>query len=382
MATSYHSESSPTTIFLAETQAEKDAIYRFRYRVYAEEMGRRLPSIDHSNKLIIDELDDWGLLLYAKSGEEIIGTVRINIGPLEKFPANLAHLLYLDRFQKFSNKCDSQTFAYTSKLMVAEPYRNSAVLYLLSTKSYELYCVHKVQFNFGTCKLHLLPLYEQFGSRRFRNNFIAPGYDGVMIPVVVLVDDIEHLRAVRSPFYRFARTRKQNNSRVAEWFCKEFSEYSGVVNSQLVSPQELWLELYRRLRRNPLRALPILHGLSKADAQRFLHCCGVIIHCQPGDYITLNGDVSYLVCILLDGNLKASSHKRITFPRGSCFGRAGLVSRPRYTEDIYAVTNAEILLISGLSFQRFQQSHPDIANIVLENLTTSKGHSLSHSATK
>ena len=37
-------------IHLAETEAEKQAVYRFRYDVYVEEMGRYRGVADHENR--------------------------------------------------------------------------------------------------------------------------------------------------------------------------------------------------------------------------------------------------------------------------------------------------------------------------------------------
>ena len=65
-------EEKTVTIGFATTAEEKTKIYRFRYRIYAEEMSKRFPNMDHTNKLLYDELDDWALIVYAKAGSEII----------------------------------------------------------------------------------------------------------------------------------------------------------------------------------------------------------------------------------------------------------------------------------------------------------------------
>ena len=41
-------------IFPAETAEEKEAIYRFRYEIYVEEMGRYRSIADHERRLLID----------------------------------------------------------------------------------------------------------------------------------------------------------------------------------------------------------------------------------------------------------------------------------------------------------------------------------------
>ena len=233
-------------IGITKTEKEKNEIYRLRYQIYVEEMSWQVVSIDHSKKLLFDELDDWGILLYAKVGEEIIGTLRINIGTITDFPLHKRHILSLDRFQKFYKNNQPANFAYSSILMVTPPYRNSMASYLLLEKGYEIYCNHQVQFSFCVCGFHLLRFYEQLGTRRFGKNFIDPDY-GILTPVVLLVDDIEYLRMLRSPFWRLARKRKIINSEVRKWFYGQFTETSDIINSQLVSEDELWIILCNRL---------------------------------------------------------------------------------------------------------------------------------------
>ncbi|HWR45317.1 cyclic nucleotide-binding domain-containing protein [Sporomusa sp.] len=362
----------PITIGIATASREKEEIYRLRYQIYVEEMAMQLTSVDHSNSLLYDQLDKWAILIYAKAGPKTIGTIRINIGPLSKFPPDLVQILSLNRFQKFYKENNQQSFfAYSSKLMVDPYYRNTAALHLLTAKAYELGC-GQVQFCFGVCNFHLLRLYEQIGWRRLDRSFTAPGYDGVLIPLVLLIDDIEYFRAVRSPLYRIARKRGLLNTCAAGWFREEFTEHSNTMNSQLVTEEELWAFLRKRLRHEPNLTIRVLDRLSAAEARQFLHYCGIIIQCRAGDYITLCGYTSHTLGILITGRLSpgfAGSEADTILP-GHCFGTAGLVGQPRYTEDIYAVTDTEILIISRLSFHKFQHSHPDIALKIIQNIET------------
>lgn len=359
-----HSKEDSQTVYLgiATTPEEKLEIYRFRYHIYAEEMSKRFPNMDHNNKLLYDELDDWGVLLYAKAGEEIIGTLRINIGLLTDFSSFWVQALSLNRFAQFKN---NQKFAYTSKFMVSESYRNSTVSYLLSSKSYELSYNQQVQFSFGVCTFHLLRLYEQFGFRRFGRNFVDDGY-GLLAPYVLLVDDVEHLRAVRSPFFRQARKRTHLNNQAAKWFDVEFTETSNILNSQLVSQEDLWMFLYSRFESSPTQTISVLQNLSDVEAIKFIHCCGVVVQCHPGDHITFQGDTSYALNILISGSLGSLNVLETKFHVGQSIGANGLVHHPMHNEDIIAITNVEILVLSSLAFPKFCNSYPDIANKIIQ----------------
>jgi predicted GNAT family N-acyltransferase len=362
-------EEKAVTIGLATTAEEKIEIYGFRYRIYAEEMAKRFPNMDHKNKLLYDDLDDWALIVYAKAGSEIIGTLRVNIGQINDFPSFWIQVLSLNKFSEFTK--NNQQFAYTSKFMVAAAYRNSTVSYLLAIESYQLYCQHQIQFSFGVCNFHLLRLYEQFGFRRFGRNFIDDGY-GLLAPYVLLVDDIAHLRAVRSPFYRAARKRVSLDSQAIPWFYKEFEENSKILNSQLVSQEELWEFLYTRFGTYPNQALPILQDLSDIEAIKFLHSCGVVVHCDAGDQITCQGDTNYALNILISGQLRSaniSNSVTTHITPAHAIGVNGLVNHPKHTEDIFATTTTEILVLSSLAFPKFSNANPNIANNILQNIS-------------
>ena len=326
----------PLIVGIAATAKEKKAIYAFRYRVYVEEMSRQLKPIGNDQELLYDEMDEWSFLVYVKAGSEIVGAGRVNIGSIGDFPLGLVKELSLDRFQKFYEGKKDQKFALSTKVMVAPDYRNSQVLYFIIAKGYELYCKHKVQFSFGGCNMYLLRLYEGIGLRRFGRNFIDPGY-GLITPIVWLVDDVEHMRKLHSPFYRLARKREEVNKQVVDWFFTEFPEASNVINSQLVTEEELWAALSARLGNSPDKAIPILQGLSEADAIKFLHECGIVDQCHAGDRITTSGDPSNELNILLSGELHTSNLSEPGANRilpGQHFGAVGLVDHASHTQDV------------------------------------------------
>ncbi len=43
---------------LAESAEEKEAVYRFRYSVYVEEMGRYQQSADHAGRRLVEPEDE------------------------------------------------------------------------------------------------------------------------------------------------------------------------------------------------------------------------------------------------------------------------------------------------------------------------------------
>lgn len=372
ISSSVESPEQSIIIGLAITPEEKIEIYRFRYQIYIEQMSKSLEGADHTNKLLYDELDEWGFQLYAKIGSELIGTARLNIGSPTDFPEELATSLHWNIFQNFPTETGDHNIAFCAKLMIAPRHRSSPAVYLLIAKIYELCYLNHVQFAFMVCNFFLLRLYEQMGFHRYCKNFNLGGL-GLMAPLVCVVNDTDHLRAVRSPLLRIARRMGAAHTQAVDWFHEKNSEFSHMYNSQIVQEDELWSILCKNLNCPPTEAIAILRELSSAEAKKFLHCCAIFVQCEPGDLITRQGDISYAYNILVTGKLKSLTFLRPTkyydLP-GQHFGANGLTEHDKNNEDIVAIDSSEILVLSSLAFPKFFSSHQDIAHKIVQRLRT------------
>lgn len=200
-------------IKIAQTEAIKQAIYKFRYQIYIEEMGKPYQQADHSKKILTDYLDDTATLLYAEQEGEIIGTVRINWGKdVETFKYFDDSNFGISIFKHFP----PQTFSFNSRLMLSSKYRKSMLAKDLAEKSYFLGRNNQVQFNFISCNPLLTPFFFRLGFRNYKKSFLDQN-SGEQIPMVLIVEDVEHLYTVKSPFLSEAFERK-NNPIYAKWF--------------------------------------------------------------------------------------------------------------------------------------------------------------------
>ncbi|WP_110954943.1 cyclic nucleotide-binding domain-containing protein [Anaerosinus massiliensis] len=355
-------------VCIANTLEEKKAIYQFRYEVYVEEMLKYKLKLVHQDKELADEMDEWGVLIYVKNGEEVIGTARINIGKISDFPKAIVEQLSLKEFQEYCDNNADYQFATVTKLMVGFNYRSSSALYLMMSKGYELYMQKGVQFSFGGGNCHLLRLYEKMGYHRYGKNFEDFGY-GLLSPIVMLTNDLNHFRTIRSPFFRIAKKKANGNSAEINWFHEKFTKRLGIVNSQLIKPDELWSILCQRFNALPIEVIEILRDLSVEEAKIFLHACSSIVQCAPGELITTQGDVSYSHYVLLSGSLKSLTFenpiREYTVP-GQYFGANGLTGHNKHTEDIVTTSQAEILVLTGFAFPRFSNANLDIAHKIIK----------------
>jgi predicted GNAT family N-acyltransferase len=360
-----HSDLEQIVIADARSEKERQAIYRFRYGVHVGELSRSISGADHRRKRIIDPLDSWSQLIYAKSNNQVIGTARITIGRIKKFPNELTQVLQMDRFEDFDS--GSKTISLVTKLIVDPRYRKTPVSFRLMARCYEMVREHHSQFSFGGCSPYLIPMYEQLGYRRFADGFQDPGY-GFVIPILLLPEDVVHLTAVRSPFMRVAR-RLDNSPASREWFLGNIYDSDKYPVSLLTSDQERWDFIAHRLG-DPFVALAVLQDLSPDEARKFLQI-GTPFDCHSGQQFIRQGDVCNELNILISGEMDITDSGNRTWRAGpgDIVGSVGLSETVHHRVDITAVSNCQIMAISRFPFEKLLRGHPGLAEkLSLNNL--------------
>ena len=341
----------------AKREEERQAIFRFRYKVHIEELNRQIPGVDHVREQIRDGFDDWGHLVYAEIDGRIVGTVRLNIGGLAEFPNELARVFRLPHFEQFNP--GARNFFLGTKLMVDPEYRKTLVSFRLMLRGYEVMRENRVQFSFSGCNPYLIPMYEQLGYRTMGTGFQDPGY-GLVVPIVLLPEDVGHLAAVRSPFLRLAR-KKENSLAAKTWFSDNFSADRYQV-SATTSEQDRW-NYVARLTGSPLAKIPLLSGLSDQEAKKFLRI-STPFGCGEGQQFIRRGDVCNELNLLLKGAMvcKTLAGRTEHIRPGDIIGDIGLLEQKHHQIDAYAVSDCELLAISRTPFEKLRRTLPGLAS--------------------
>jgi hypothetical protein len=181
-----------TSVRLATSDSDRRAIYRLRYRVYVEDMGRHQTYADHSAGTVIEPLDDNGLLFAAFDGSTVIGTVRHNysrhggIGDYEKLYEMWSAGAYHP-----SRTC------ITTKLIVDPAHRGGAGI-ALAVAGYRQAVTDGMRFCFIDCNDPLVPLFRKLGYRE-HGKISHPEY-GEVNAMLLDFEDIAHLVKIGSPF--------------------------------------------------------------------------------------------------------------------------------------------------------------------------------------
>ena len=107
-------------------------------------------------------------------------------------------------------------------------------------------------------------MYQRLGYRQFTENFVDED-KGYKMPLVLLTEDENYLRSVKSPLLNLARE-SDNPPETAHWFERQFPDYARSVGLPAMSEDEFWEFVTDRLQQTP--RVRVSYGI---DSSGFVH---------------------------------------------------------------------------------------------------------------
>jgi predicted GNAT family N-acyltransferase len=346
-------------VLVATTPEERHAIYRFRYDVYVEEMGKNPRYANHTDRVLKDDLDETATLLYLKIDDRIVATVRRNALPISSLSVTLRKALAIDRF---TAEFSEAQLCFDSRFMIAPEWRNSFAAGLIVAEVYRLGREQGVQFDFSHASPWLVPFYENLGFRRYTSNFLDEDA-GLQIPMVMLLEDVDHLRSVHSPFYRLAR-RMTNQSTAKDWFVQAFPQQQEFFNPYQHSLEEVWEFWLKKRRSHPDQRVALFQDLTEENLKRLLRH-GAFHPVKAGEAILRLGDISNSVFVVLSGAVQRSSLTHTATPAThtlgpyQIFGESALFTELPSPEQVMAISDTELLVLPRQAMMRVMKTMPE-----------------------
>ena len=187
------------SIKLAISQEEKEAIYRFRYRIYIEELNKTHINADHNRRLLYDEGDEDATLYYALNDDKkIVGTVR-GIDGTKKIPAEIIDLFGINTFEQSFALGE---LAVVDRLMVDSDYRNLRLGHELMVATFVEGLRIGTKVGFLICDEALLPVYLHYGWLSYGKP-LRLSNGKMRYRLLCFLQDRRHLKKVRSPLFNY-----------------------------------------------------------------------------------------------------------------------------------------------------------------------------------
>ena len=357
-------------VIAARTAEEKEAIYRFRYHIYVDELKWTPPNADHDNKRLYDTLDEISDCYLLNTDGEPAGTLRILHLDRVADPSPILNKYGMQPAQELFSPAD---MIISGRFMLHPRLRHGKAILSLMGAAFENARERGARLNIADCSPYLLPLYEHLGFRRYADPFNDPDY-GYKIPILMVMGDRDALLRYRSPLARVARRFPQDTQAV-DWFRAHFGDNYRPGSAALL-PEGMFLNLLaERVGQDPVHHLSLLRGLDRAEAERFLSQA-TVLNTNPGDRIIRQGEHDETLYAMLDGIADVILNEAPERPiniisTGDTFGEIGLIGGVARTANVVARSPCEVLVLSADFFQRFLRKDPAISAKVTLNLAHS-----------
>jgi len=174
-----HRTAQDLEVRLATTDDEREAIYRFRYDIYVNELGRYRAAADHEHQRLADPEDTTSWLFYAADGDEVVASFRITWGGDGFSPRQVQQY----QLAPFLAELPPEVMAVGERTMISPRWRGVDLMALLGEVSAPLSDAHDVRIVFGACEPHLLSFYALHQRPYGTRNINSPDA-GLLIPMV------------------------------------------------------------------------------------------------------------------------------------------------------------------------------------------------------
>jgi len=204
-------------IRLVESEEELIEVYKFRYNIYVEQLQRKQKYANHVLKTIEEPLDSTAYNIGAWKNGKLVGVVRLNTKKKGAFDY-YSDLYQINLFGDFINNSSIVT-----KLIVEKSYRKTPLAILLALACYRIACKDNIEINFIDCNTYLVKYFLMLGYRYYIPDIEHPDF-GKVTPLVLINQDINYLRKVKSPFVSICQ-QHPFSSRATNFYNQQFLKF-------------------------------------------------------------------------------------------------------------------------------------------------------------
>lgn len=356
----------------ADTPAEREAVYRLRYDIYAREMNLESAAVDHERQQLFDVNDETARLLTATVDGELVGTLRIHWGGDAPFPDEFDDTYDLSHFQPATTPDQIVVF---SRLMVRKEFRGSMVPVQFFATIAKFAVDTRARLTFCDCQPHLLNLYTRLGYRTYTRTYDDP-LMGLLVPLVLVVEDLAHLRAISSPLLAFEAGEGFEPAPPEDLLA--LLPATPTVQSVTRDDAAEWASSYGLLDDAHDEAGGLLAGLTDEEVAHVMDR-SFLITCEKGDVVIQRRAVDRTMFIVLSGRLEIVVGDVLVAVAGpgDVIGELAFLLRAERTADVVAASDdVRILSLNEKALMGLTDAHPATAARLFANLAKTIGTKL------
>jgi hypothetical protein len=354
-------------VYVAVTEAEREAVFSFRYTVYAAELGRKLGQPDHGRQRVHDEEDDqpYTTLLYTDDGAgRLTGTIRMRRWEPGQVPAKDWEAFSMERFEGLREMPTGEI----GRLMIEPGHRGQLGLVSMACTVYQLYAGElAADAGFINCATGLVRHYRLLGFRTYASRLV-PTVDGIEVPLVLIPSDRAYLEQAGSfvapfadVFYGYGPGQRPPVD-IGRW-ARVLDADSAPVR---FDPAAVW-ERVDRARQAEADRPSMLESLSE-DTVRKLTAKGFLMDLSAGQRLTEKGLSQRELFVILDGVFEVHDGDRrlMLMERGDVIGEIGFFrSSGRRAASVTAASDGQVLALRRHFIDDLMKNDPACAAEVL-----------------
>jgi len=355
-------------VYIAQTVEERQAVFAFRYAVYATELGRKLGNADHGSQVLHDEEDDkpYTTLLYTQDGTgRLTGTIRVRHWESGQVPEKDWAAFSMERFDGL----DKLRTAEIGRLMIERGQRGQVGMLSMACAVYQL-CAGELAIDcaFINCATGLVRHYRLLGFRTYAGRMV-PTADGIEVPLLLIPSDrgfLEQAGALTAPFADvFYGPGKREAVDIERW-TQLLDADSAPVR---FDPAAVW-ERVSRLRQAAAGHPSILESLSEETVSK-LSEKGFLMDVRAGQLLTEKGLTQREIFVVLDGAFEVHDGDRriCLLGQGDVIGEIGFFGTSgRRAASVTAATDGQVLVLRRRFVDELMKNDPACAAEVLFGL--------------
>jgi hypothetical protein len=272
-------------VTLAETDEEREALQRFRYDVYVEELGRYRARADHGGRRLADPEDERSWNVVASAGGAIVASTRLTWGG-SGFSDRQVEQYQLAPFLK---ELPAERLLVGERTMIHPHWRGAGLFERLGELCTTLTEDHDVAVVFGACEPHLISFYARY-QRPYGSRNINSPEAGFLVPLLSFPAGVDALL----PFGRDGRLPR----------CIEQAQTeTGTVLSPLLSGEDTYADALRQALGGLQHS--VFEGMTWDEVAPCVHRSNIVT-CAVGDRLLKAGGSARNAFVVLDGALSVS----------------------------------------------------------------------------
>jgi hypothetical protein len=328
-------------VAVATTTEEREAVFRFWYSVYVEEMGRYRSVADHAMRMLHGPEDERALIFYAADGDEVVGACRWSWGADGFSDRQISQY----QLEPFLRELPHEVMIVGERTMVSASHRGGSVYTELGYSTGPLAAELGIDplLSFGACEPHLISYYAQFGQRPYAARQFWSEESGYIIPTIFLIKGAESFGSEPPACIRDVAG---GSPSVCNAAADGDERYADALR-EAVGPEPLG----------------VFAGMTE-EGIALVAARGTLLACSPGEEILRRGGTALNPFVVLSGRLQArrDSGTSTTLGRGDLFGESGWLGDQHRQVDVFVMDGpSTILALSDRVLRTLTKTDPSVA---------------------